>query len=305
MIVLRINVRPFTIFSHKFFHSLFLTAEVICDEANRDIFLGFCIIIQFTGLDFILNDFEDLTDEYSIIDDIGFLLEGGLGEFGLNNMLPLFFDFEESGTFPPAIIFNEGGGLGRKLEDGNELDLADPSDDLERSLQAIIPNNIEFEAFVEAFLDENYNVQVTGDFDTFVSDFRDSADNDKVFTVFAPNNVAMADLNFRTGGLSLEKRKEILSRFATYHVFVGDNELEYDDLKCPDPDPNVIKMSNGEKSRTECKDQNTLYPKKFQVGLSNTAEFGFPKIKRSLKDTKAANGVIQVIDDVVLEPFKV
>ncbi len=299
MIVLRSNSHLFELSSLKFGHSLFLAAEVICDEANRDLFLGFCIIIQFTGLDFILNDFEDLTEEYSVAEEF-------LDDFGLNNMLPLFdFEFEESGTAPPALIFNEGGGIGRKLEDGSESDLVDPSDNLERSLQAIIPNNIEFEAFVESFLDENYSVQVTGDFDMFVSDFRDSADNDKVFTVFAPNNIAMADLNFRTAGLTLEKRKEILSRFATYHVFVGDKELEYDDLKCPDPDPDVIKMSNGEKSETECKDQNTLYPKKFQVGVGNTIGFGFPKIKRNLKDTRASNGIIQVIDDVVLEPYPI
>ena len=303
--MLRINVHLFELSSHKFVHSLFPAAEVICDEANRDLFLGFCIIIQFTGLDFILNDFEDLTEEYSIFDDIDFLLEGGLDEFGLNNMLPLFFNFEESGTSPPGIIVNEGGGLGRKLEDGNESDLADLPDNLERSLQNIIPNNIEFERFVEFFLDKNYMIQVTGDFDRFVSDFRDSADNDKVFTVFAPNNVAMADLNFRTAGFTLEDRREILSLFATYHVFVGDKELEYDDLKCPDPNPNVIKMSNGEKSRTECKDQNTLFPKKFQVGVVNTIDFGFPKIKRNYKDTRASNGIIQIIDDVVLEPFPI
>ncbi len=64
-------------------------AMVLCDPDNRDLYLGFCFIIQYTGFDIILNDNELLDDEYQLpFDDLD-ELEELLTEFGLLNLLDL------------------------------------------------------------------------------------------------------------------------------------------------------------------------------------------------------------------------
>lgn len=264
---------------NQYFH----TAEVICNEANRERFLGFCVVIQVTGIDFVLNNFEDLDDEFNLLDDIDGLIQILIDQ-DLPNMVDIFDPF----------FFD-----GRRLKDGNESGMVVSSENSRRSLQTDIRGNIDQEQFVKAFLDEYYDVDVTGDFDAFMSRFRNSAANDKLFTVFVPSNDAMDELNFRLRGLTGEERLEILTRFAQYHIYVGFRALYFNDLICPNPTPNEIEMWDRVRTRTECQDG-----RKFQVGVGNGITFR-PEISRGLRDTRASNGLLQVINFVVIEPVGV
>jgi len=255
-------------------------AEVICNPANRERFLGFCVVIQVTGIDYVLNNFRDLNDEFNLLDDIDGLIQILIDQ-DLQNMVDLFDPF----------FFNA-----RRLKDGKESDMVVPSENSQRRLQTDIRGNIDQEQFVAAFVDKYYDVEVRGDFDTFMSFFRVSAANDKLFTVFVPSNDAMDELNFRLQGSTSEERLDILTRFAQYHIHLGFRALYFNDLQCPNPNPNEIEMWDGVRTRTECENG-----RKFQVGVGNGITFR-PEINQFLRDTGASNGLLQVVNFVVIEP---
>ena len=223
------------------------------------------MIIQLTGLDFILNNFEPLDDSFNLIDDYD-ALRGILIEEGLFNMIYLFEEGTMAPTTLPNIVNQDGNGRSLRSND--------------------------HKVFVEDFLKVNFDVEIEGDFDTFVSEFGDSADFDKVFTVFAPSNKAMADLNFQVPYYI--NMSEILNYIGRVHIHVGKDELEYDDLKCD----KRIKMSNGLRTTTKCRGNRVI--SKFQVGNFNLAG---SRISRTMKDNQASNGVIQVLTDVVIIAF--
>lgn len=159
-------------------------------------------------------------------------------------------------------------------------------------------------------MERHYNVAANGtnvnDFEEFLTDFRNSADNNKLFTVFVPTNIAIQDLRWNVDAvIALQTtRIDILRDFGFFHVFVGDGVFEYDDLRCG----RSIQMANNLISRTECKSGRDGQLEKFQVGNDNIlGTSGFPIILTSgiFIDTIASNGLIHVVDDVTLRPFAI
>ena len=115
-----------------------------------------------------------------------------------------------------------------------------------------------------------------------------NADND-LFTVFAPSNNAIKSLN------PFPNSKQTLRDLGAFHILVGRPALEYNDIRCGKD----IKMSNGGKTKTTCqRNRNGNVRNKFQVGKGNTETE--PKINQ--KDIYAANGIIHVIGNAVLQP---
>eukprot|EP00531_Pseudo-nitzschia_arenysensis_P004501 CAMPEP_0116145466 /NCGR_PEP_ID=MMETSP0329-20121206/16608_1 /TAXON_ID=697910 /ORGANISM="Pseudo-nitzschia arenysensis, Strain B593" /LENGTH=502 /DNA_ID=CAMNT_0003641073 /DNA_START=51 /DNA_END=1559 /DNA_ORIENTATION=+ len=244
-------------------------AETLCDEENYEQFLGFCVAAQLTGIDYILNNFEELDDEFYLLDDIPGLVDI-LTEEGLENMIDLLFSNEEL----------------RRLKDRTELAF--------QSLERLLALSVTEEAFVEGFLDKYYDVEIdpNQDFDTFMATFRDSNANSNLFTVFVPTNDAMDELNFRFENLSNVDRKTVLTKFAQNHIYFGERAFYYDDLEC---DKTRLKMWDDKDTRTECEGD-----RKYQVGKGNNLR---PEINDvDLVNTKASNGLIQAINVVVIEP---
>lgn len=108
-------------------------------------------------------------------------------------------------------------------------------------------------------------------------------DGSAKFTVFAPTNAAFAKLGEEAlEGLDTETLTDIL----LYHAAAGVKMAE--DLKCK----NTIEMANGMETRTKCSGGAI-----FQSGKANSPNHE-PEITSA--DIEACNGVVHVIDNVVL-----
>lgn len=223
-----------------------------------------------------MNNFEELDNEF----DLERLGRGGVIEtligLGLENLTPLallLFPFLD----------------GRLLKGRNAA-----SENFERQLALPISE----QSFIEGFLDKYYGVTVEGDFEIFMERFRSNTDaNDKIFTVFAPSNEAMEKLNLRVesfDSLTYDEKISVVTKFALSHISSGERELYFDDLQC-----DTKLKTFGEETKTVCEDDG----RKFQVGKGNRAGDPRPEIKNGdLTDTRASNGVIQVLNVVVIEP---
>lgn len=115
------------------------------------------------------------------------------------------------------------------------------------------------------------------------ADLVTSLSNAGPFTVFAPTNAAFDKLPAGTvDGLMKADKKEDLQNILQYHVTVGGFKKE--DFK----DGQVLGMVNG--------DNVTINVKDGKVTLNNSAQI--------IATIPAANGIIYVIDEVLLPPAK-
>jgi uncharacterized surface protein with fasciclin (FAS1) repeats len=111
------------------------------------------------------------------------------------------------------------------------------------------------------------------------------ADTDAKFTVFAPTDAAFSLLGQETiDALLLDT--EALSNILLYHIISGEPILQDGAVSVAQSDSNVVTMENGQSAALSLSDS-TLYVNKSAV---------------SLTDVMAANGVIHVVDQVILPP---
>lgn len=256
---------------------MFETAGIICDPDNSDILGNFCTLIRFTGVGFFLNDFEPLQGVY---DD--------------------FFDFVQNSPFFPN----------RRLAEENNNERALLSSERDLQVTYILPQNpfaqdnqlpfIGVDEFV-ALVEQIYpgylvdNPLDTSEFDDWVEDFRKALPASRqVFTVFAPTNDAFSSMGVDTeeiiAAAVASGGDNIVLDIVENHIIPA-RELLFSQLRCG----RQYGMINGEFTRTEC-----TMADKDQIGNGNRAVNGFPTIIRGLRNTQASNGVIQVVDEVIL-----
>jgi hypothetical protein len=108
-------------------------------------------------------------------------------------------------------------------------------------------------------------------------------DRDESLTVFAPNDAAFEAISEVLPELTDDEIQFVL----LYHV--ADGEVSVVDLVCE----SEVEMINGLFTETQCLDDGSI----FQVGTGNTA-LNAPRIIQV--DIEACNGVIHVIDNVIL-----
>mmetsp|Transcript_6771 Transcript_6771/g.14420 ORF Transcript_6771/g.14420 Transcript_6771/m.14420 type:complete len:539 (-) Transcript_6771:578-2194(-) len=109
-------------------------------------------------------------------------------------------------------------------------------------------------------------------------------------TVFAPTNAAFIRMS-GNGILSFltEGNREALKDILLFHMF--NQEVHFGHLVCTD----IIEMLNGDKTTTRCKNGF-----KFQVGVGSATN-AEPKIV--VADQEASNGVLHVVDEVIMPPI--
>jgi len=131
--------------------------------------------------------------------------------------------------------------------------------------------------------------------------------DDLKYTVFAPNDEAWGRLMLIHDNLLEDEEK--LTNLLLLHVIVGFEPICAEDLVCS----NIMYMANGQNSKTACSftegppqgDDNTGEPGEeptgyYQKGRGNSNSKGnMPKIVGP--DTRAKNGVIHVINNVILQ----
>ena len=110
-------------------------------------------------------------------------------------------------------------------------------------------------------------------------------DGTQVFTVFAPSDSAFAHLSQGIVNL-IENETVALKNILLFHATSG--EILLSDLQCT----KLVRMQNGKNSRTVCRGEQI-----FQKGAGNSKD-QLPKI--SVKDLRACNGVIHVMNEVML-----
>ncbi len=244
---------------------MFETAGVICDEDNAEVLGNFCTLIRFTGIDFILNDFEPLE---GVFDD--------------------FFDFVQNGPF-----FSN-----RRLVEESNNERALLSQEGERNLQ--LDGELDADEFVE-IIDLIYPGYVLdnpfdpNDPDPWVTAFRKALPPSRqVFTVFAPTNEAFASLPMDVDGIiraAVAAGDDNIALDIVLNHIIAARELMVSQLRCG----RQYGMLNEEFTRTECTVED-----KMQIGNGNIQSNGYPMIVQEMKNTQASNGVIQVVDEVIL-----
>jgi len=109
------------------------------------------------------------------------------------------------------------------------------------------------------------------------------------FTAFFPTDDAFADIDAVTKSLSEEQIADIVK----FHFHEGES-IKVKDLECS----GLIKMTNGDDSRTKCEDG-----KRYQKGAGNNALEDLsmlPMIIKNESDMEACNGIVHTIDTVML-----
>merc|ERR1712238_634568 len=110
-------------------------------------------------------------------------------------------------------------------------------------------------------------------------------DESKEFTLFVPTDAAVAKISTAFEQLSDKEAGRVIM----FHMYEG-MMLTSDKLECGEK---IISMNEkGDASRTKCMD-NT----KYQNGNGNTKTGTMPEIATA--DTKACNGIIHTLDDVM------
>jgi len=109
------------------------------------------------------------------------------------------------------------------------------------------------------------------------------------WTLFAPNDNAFERLELDSGGLQALIKYLTMDRLR-FHA-VEDKALHVNDLVC-DVGGNLLKMSNGKNTRTKCDKKDIPFGLKGNAN-NNTASF-------NETDIEACNGIIHIIDDVLL-----
>ena len=113
------------------------------------------------------------------------------------------------------------------------------------------------------------------------------------YTVFGPTNAAFEYLGRETlDYLYSDAGRDIFRGIINYHII--NRRLSFNELNC---DTNHV-MRNGETTQTKCR----VGGEKFQVGQGNTQRRDEPKIV--FNDTFAVNGVLHIVDHVILPNFR-
>lgn len=213
-------------------------AEIICHVSNRRIYGTFCAIIRETGLDVILNNYEELDFRRRGVGIVGRVEDGAEAVAESEDEV-----VEDSDNNRRAMLskFDHGEGFTQNKRD-NAIRFLE-------NIPNIINNDIN---------DFNYN-----SFNVQNNPFNDFSDIIELFTVFAPTNQAFEQLNFDVlAYLKFDYYTQVnyLLDIAEYSIIAG-RALVYDELACG----RNYRMSNGVNSRTECRSGN----QKFQVGRGN------------------------------------
>lgn len=157
-------------------------------------------------------------------------------------------------------------------------------------------NNFFGTFFADSFANNPYANFVDGSgFQQFVAEFLDDYDVQELWTVFAPDNLAMSsllrDLDWDVFNLSRQQRRD-LTTIVLNHIIVGE-AITFGNLRCE----RIYRMSNGSLTTTECG-----VVQKFQVGTGNL-DTDRPFITRP-RNVLAINGLVHSVDEVIL-PFTV
>ena len=232
----------------------------------------------------------------------------------MNDFQPLdgvfddFFDFVQNGPFFPNRRLVEENNNERAL-------LSKPENQGERDLQgtpvilpqipgalqdlALIPN-LDASDFVD--LIELVYPGYVGDnpfdsnqFDDWIGDFRNALPPSRqVFTVFAPTNEAFASLPMDVDGIiraAVAAADVNIALDIVLNHIIAARELLFSQLRCG----RQYGMLNAEFTRTECAMED-----KMQIGNGNVRANGYPTVVRGLRNTQASNGVIQIVNEVIL-----
>jgi hypothetical protein len=113
------------------------------------------------------------------------------------------------------------------------------------------------------------------------------------YTVFGPTNAAFSKLpKATTNFLFSDKGTDMLRDIVRYHI-IENRRIIYQDLVCD----KSFSMTNGEDTRTKCRNDGFT---KFQVGDGNTIRPVDDEPQIVFKDIFVANGVLHVVDEVIL-----